>query len=267
MTIYSADTPVWTKEALKHELKATGLAEGQAVLAHVSLRKLGFVIGGPETLLRAILEIIGETGTLMMPAQTWKNLDPETGVHFDAREEWWPLLREHWPAYDKAVTPAIGMGVAAEMLRTWPGAKRSDHPARSFAAVGRLAEYLTERQELEDCFGEESPLGRLYQVGGSVLLLGVGYDKNTSLHLAETRAAYPSKHWVQEKSAVLVNGAREWITYSSLAVDDQDFVELGEAFDQATAQPVHRIGWADARLIDQRQLVDWTVAWMERHRR
>ena len=66
-----------------------------------------------------------------MPTQSWKNLDPETGVHGEVDEKDWPLIRENWPAYDKKLTPTKTMGAVAEMFRQWPGSVRSDHPARS----------------------------------------------------------------------------------------------------------------------------------------
>lgn len=255
-----------TKEDLIRQFKASGVAAGQTIFVHTSLKKLGFVIGGAETLIRALLEIVGEEGTLMMPSQTWKNLDPSTGVHWEEPEEWWPMIREHWPAYDKEVTPAIGMGVVAEMFRKWPGAYRTNHPARSVAAVGKHAEYLTSEHDLSNIFGKNSPVDKLYELDGYVLLIGVGYDKNTSLHLAEVRANFPGKQFANESSAILVNGKREWVTYSTQAVDDEDFVRLGAEYDQAHSIAVHKVGDADVRFIKQRPLVDWTVAWMEKNR-
>ncbi|WNS44542.1 AAC(3) family N-acetyltransferase [Paenibacillus sp. MMS20-IR301] len=256
-----------SKEDLKKQLAAGGLKAGQNVLVHVSLRSLGYVIGGAETLIRALLELVGVTGTLMMPSQTWKNLDPLTGVHWEVPAEGWPLIRAEWPAYDKEITPAVGMGVVAEMLRKWPGAARSDHPARSFAAIGRHAEFLTDNHDLSNIFGSGSPLDRLYQLNGHILLIGVGHDKNTSLHLAETRADFPGKHMVEESSAVLVNGVREWVTYPTLAVDDSDFIVLGQAYEQAVKlQPV-QVGHAQVRFMEQRSLVDWATLWMQENRK
>ncbi|MNC16687.1 SPBc2 prophage-derived aminoglycoside N(3')-acetyltransferase-like protein YokD [compost metagenome] len=257
---------IFTREELISQFKSCGVTEGQHLLVHLSLSKLGFVVGGAETLIRALLEIVGPEGTLMMPSQTWKNLDPATGVHWEAPAEWWPVIREHWPAYDKEVTPAIGMGVAAEMLRKWPGAQRSDHPARSVAAVGKHASYLTADHDLSNIFGEGSPLDKLYRLNGSVLLVGVGHDKNTSLHLAETRASFPGKQTVYESSAVMVDGKRQWITYPTQAVDDSDFVRLGTAYEEEMKLAVQRIGNAEVRLLEQRPLVDWATAWMEQHR-
>lgn len=255
-----------TREELVAQLRACGIKEGQSLCVHASLSSLGFVIGGAETLIRALLEIVGVNGTLMMPSQTWKNLDPQTGVHWEAPVEWWPLIRAHWPVYDKEVTPAIGMGVVAEMLRKWPGAVRSDHPARSFAALGKHAEYLTNDHDLSNIFGAGSPLDKFYQLRGQVLLIGVGHDKNTSLHLAETRADFPAKKMVNESSAILVDGVRKWVTYPTLAVEDKDFIQLGQEYEKAVNLQVHQVGNAEVRFMEQKPLVDWATEWMEKHR-
>ena len=255
-----------TFDDLVADFKRIGLREGQTISIHTSMSRIGWVVGGPETLIRALLHVVGETGTLMMPAQTWKNLDPSKGVHWEQPEEWWPVIRENWPAYDPQVTPVIGMGAVAEMFRKWPGAKRSNHPARSFAAVGPDAEYLVGDHDLENIFGEESPLDKLYKLDGYILLLGVGHNKNTSLHLAETRADYPGKHLEEEGSAVMLKGQRKWITYKTLAVEDEDFTELGEEYNREKEVPTQMVGDAPVLFMRQKPLVDWAVRWMEKNR-
>ncbi|WP_068614818.1 aminoglycoside N(3)-acetyltransferase [Paenibacillus tuaregi] len=257
---------ILTREDLIKQFRACGVSRGQVIFVHTSLSSLGFVVGGAETLIRALLDIVGEEGTLMMPSQTWKNLDPSTGVHGDVPKDWWPVIREHWPAYDKEITPAIGMGVVAEIFRKWPGARRSSHPARSVAAVGRHADYLTEEHDLSNIFGENSPVDKLYELDGFVLLIGVGYDKNTSLHLAETRAEFPSKTFTEEGSAVMIDGVRQWVTYSTQVVDDADFLTIGQEYEREHHIPVHRVGNAEVRLLRQRPLIDWTVEWMQKNR-
>ncbi|MEC0168251.1 AAC(3) family N-acetyltransferase [Paenibacillus graminis] len=266
MTRSNETRMIFTKEDLINQFTTCGLTKGQHIFVHTSLSKFGFIIGGAETFIRSLLEIVGEEGTLMMPSQTWKNLDPSTGVHWEEPAEWWPMIRQHWPAYDKEITPAIGMGVVAEMFRKWPGAARSDHPARSVAAVGRHAEYLTQDHDLSNIFGIGSPLDKLYHLNGYVLLAGVGYDKNTSLHLAEARADFPAKKRVNDSSAVMVKGRREWVTYETQAVNDEDFVRLGEEYDKEMNLKVHKAGKAEIRFMEQRPLVDWATAWMEKNR-
>ena len=257
---------ILTKSDLINHFKSCGVAEGHTILVHTSLKSLGFVIGGAETFIRSLLEVVGEEGTLMMPSQTWKNLDPSTGVHWEEPIEWWPMIRDHWPAYNKEITPSMSMGVVAEMFRNWPGAQRSDHPARSISAVGKHAEYVTKNHELSNIFGKDSPVDKLYQLDGYILLVGVGYDKNTSLHLAETRAEFPSKKFVDESSAIMIDGIRHWVTYTTQAVNDEDFIPLGNEYDKEQHIELHKIGNADVRFLKQRPLVDWAVEWMEKNR-
>ena len=158
------------------------------------------------------------------------------------------------------------MGAVAEMFRQWPGCLRSDHPARSVCAYGKHAEYLTKDHDISNIFGEGSPIARLYELDGKVLLLGVGYDKNTSLHLADSRAEYPGKHNCTEYSAVMENGHRVWKKYDTLYVDGEDFEEIGKAFEKVHTLGKGLIGKACVRLMRQRELVDFAVKWMEQNR-
>ena len=225
-------------EDVQTALRNVGVKRGQAIMVHTSLSSLGYVCGGAQTIIEALLHSVGQEGTIMMPTQSWKNLDPTTGVYWQEPKEWWPVIREYIPAYDERITPTNTMGAVAEMFRQWPGTIRSGHPARSVAAWGRYAKYLTEKHSLSDIFGDGSPIGRLYELDGAVLLIGVGYDKNTSLHLADARAEYPGKHTVVESSAIQVDGQRVWKSYETLAVDGEDFPAIGEAFEQ-TGQVRH----------------------------
>ena len=248
-------------------LKSVGLQAGDSVMVHTSLGKIGYVCGGAQAVIEALIETVGEDGTIMMPTQSWKNLDPETGVHWDADEADWDRIRENWPAYNKAITPTNTMGAVAEMFRSWPGAVRSDHPARSVAAWGKNADYLIKNHDLSDIFGDASPVGKLYQLDGKVLLIGVDYDKNTSLHLADVRAEYPGKHTCIEHSAVMENGKRVWKAYETLFVDGEDFKDIGAAFEAAHSVNTAVIGRTKLKLMKQRELVDFAVEWIEKNRK
>lgn len=246
--------------------RSVGLEKGRTAMVHTSLSKMGYVCGGAQTVIEALLETVGEEGTIMMPTQSWKNLDPEDGVHWTVAEEDWQTIRDNWPAYDKRITPTNTMGAVAEMFRSWLGTIRSDHPARSVAAWGKNAEYLTANHDLSNIFGDGSPIGKLYELNGEVLLIGVGYDKNTSLHLADARAVYPGKHHCVEHSAIMENGKRVWKAYETLYVDGEDFVQIGEAFEQTNVVNKTMLGNAELRLMSQRRLVDFAVDWIQNHR-
>ena len=126
---------------------------------------------------------------------------------------------------------------------------------------------MTENHDLSDIFGDSSPIGRLYELDGSVLLVGVGYDKNTSLHLADMRAEYPSKHMVTESSAIQMNGQRIWKSYETVAVDGEDFPAIGEAFEQTGNVRHVSLGNGMLSMMRQRVLVDFAVKWIEENRK
>ena len=255
------------KEEILSAFRSLGLEKGDTIMVHTSLSKIGYVCGGAQTVIEALTQTVGGEGTLMMPSQSWKNLDPEDGVHWDVDRQYWQVIRDNWPAYDKHLTPTNTMGAVAEMFRSWPGAVRSDHPARSVAAWGKHAQELTQGHDLSNIFGDGSPLGRLYDLDGKVLLIGVGYEKNTSLHLADARAEYPGKHTCVEHSAVMENGKRVWKAYETLFVDGEDFEKIGEAFEQSCSVSRCMLGHAQLRLMSQRALVDFAVRWIEANRR
>ncbi len=255
-----------TVASLAEHLRRCGLAEGQTVLVHMAMGKLGWIIGGAQAVILALRAAVGESGTLMMTTNNYSNIDPDEWHHPPVPEEWWQTIRDHTPAYDPRTTPTEGMGVVPELLRTWPGAMRSAHPAFSLAALGPNAEYLVADHALNEDSGDRSPLGKLYELDGHVLLLGVDHWNNTSLHLAEFRADYPGKRNLKTGSALLVDGKRQWVTYETLVTDADDFGAIGDAFDASHGVVVNRINDAQVRFFRQRPLVDFAVAWMEKHR-
>jgi aminoglycoside 3-N-acetyltransferase len=169
------------------------------------------------------------------------------------------------PGFDPAVTPSRWMGRIAEVVRTWPGARRSTHPQVSFAAVGPLAEQITAGHALDEMLGEHSPLARVYEFDGEVLLLGVGHDSNTSLHLAEYRVPDPPRS--RQGAAVLTReGGRDWIWWEDVDLHEDDFARLGAEIDEDGEVVIGPVGSAECRLMRQQSAVDFAVGWMPIHR-
>ena len=258
-------TPL-TVTSLTEQLRACGLAEGQTVLAHVAMSRIGWIVGGAEALIQALLAAVGASGTIMMPAHSSDNTDPSEWQNPPVPEAWWQTVRDDRPAYDPRTTPTRGLGVTPELFRTWPGAQRSPHPAFSHAAIGPNAALLTAEHALEQDTGDDSPLGKLYAVDGHVLLLGVDHFNNSSLHLAEFRATYPGKRNLRTGSAMLIDGQRQWVAYDTMETYTDDFGAIGDAFDAAHGIAIQSVGAAPVRFFRQRPLVDFAIGWMERHR-
>ncbi|MEV4345913.1 AAC(3) family N-acetyltransferase [Actinoplanes sp. NPDC049596] len=226
-----------TTTSLAADLRTLGLAPGDTVLAHSSMRAIGPVAGQVQAVVQALLDVLGPGGTLIVPTHTPFNSDPAAWDNPPVPPEWWPILREQSPGFDPARTPSRWMGVLPETVHTWPGAHRSTHPQVSFAALGAHAATITAGHRLGDALGEDSPLGAIYRLHGKVLLLGCGHGSNTSLHLAETRQPHPptATHGAAVRNH---DGTARWITWTAPTADFPQIGAAHEASGPFTLGPV-----------------------------
>lgn len=255
-----------TVESLKQNLTALGVKPGMVLLVHSSLSSLGWVCGKSVAVIEALESVLTSDGTLVMPTHSGELSEPSYWRDPPVPEVWWQTIRDTMPAFQPDLTPTRGMGLIPETFRKQEGVLRSYHSQVSFAAWGKYAKHITENHGLEYSLGEDSPLARIYDLQGHILLLGVGHGNNTSIHLAEYRANFPKKI-VQQGAPIFVNGQRVWETFEDIETNDDDFEAIGKAFGEETGlERTGMIGQADAKLLPQKELVDFAVQWMEKNR-
>ncbi len=260
-TIGLMDQPV-TQAQLLHELRALGIRPGDTLIVHSSMSKIGWVCGREVAVVQALLGAVGRFGTLIMPAHSGDNSEPSDWRLPPVPQSWFIPIRENMPAYRRRVTPLRSMGRIAECFRTWPGTRRSAHPHLSWCAHGPGAWWLLRGHRFGKLgFGMASPLGRMYRREAKILLLGVGYDNCTSLHLAETLC--PGMPQLSVGAAVRVRGKRRWESWREIELNSDRFPELGKAYEQSGGKVTHgRLGMAECRVLPIRPLVDYGVRWL-----
>ncbi|WP_075876755.1 aminoglycoside N(3)-acetyltransferase [Merdibacter massiliensis] len=195
MKNYTVDTdkaksPLLTKEELIKELRLIGLSRGMVLLVEVDSERLPYVVGGEQALIEALMEIVGYEGTIITPAFTPELLDPASVENCPfPYDSWEEIRRNALPYHPKLSIPAQGDPFVQQFLRN-DGVVRSNHPLYSFAAWGKYAKVICRRHPLHFALNEESPLGRLEELNGYVLLLGSSFEQASIHALAKYRSHF-----------------------------------------------------------------------------
>lgn len=215
---------------LAADFSALGIRQGDMLMVHVSLRSIGRVVGNGVGLLEALLYVVGQaSGTLIVPTFTTYLVDPEMWHREPVSRDRWPMIRATTPPYDPRKHPCQrSLGHFPELLRSVPNAIRSEHPIYSFAAVGHDAEDVILDHPLDFGLGRNSPLRKFSARGGKVVLLGVGWDKCTLLHLAEHEAPYVGRRTYDARVPIgRKDGVTIWQTTRQLVMHEGDFEQIG----------------------------------------
>jgi aminoglycoside 3-N-acetyltransferase len=253
-------------------------------MVHTRMSALGWVVGGSGTVVAALLEALGPEGTLMAYAG-WED------DSFDL-DQWPEEHRKAYeadpPAYDPATSEAVREhGRIPERIRTWPGAHRSRHPEANIVAIGPRAAWITAEHPWDAAYGPGSPLAKLIEADGQVLMLGAPLDTLTLLHHAEATAIVPHKRRVTYRMPLLQDGRIIWREFHDIDTsrgafpyeqvreeieqtpgmqpNDAEFAAIAR---QALAAGIGRrglVGQGESFLFPARPLRAFAVGWMERH--
>jgi aminoglycoside N3'-acetyltransferase len=210
-----------------NELKALGVQPGGVLLVHCAFSRIG--VRTPADLIGALLEAVGPKGTLVMPSMC-----DDDDIPFDPK-----------------TASCRGVGIVADTFWRMPGVRRSDNP-HAFAAHGPLAERITAPHSIVIPHGAESPPGRVHELDGQVLLLGIGHDSNTTVHVAEHLARV--RYRLPKYATVLENGRPRRYEYGETDHCCEGFARLDEWL--GARQRRGRVGHAEARLARSRDIVD-----------
>ena len=227
-----------TVASLAADFADLGVQPGRIVMVHSSLSRVGWTQGGPVTVIEALRQVLGPSGTLVMPAESPQLGNPATDAVFDPR-----------------TTPTT-MGAIPETFRSCPGTRRSSHPLVSVCANGPRAVEITAQHALEFCEGRGTPFEKLYELDAWTMLLGDGFNRCTSLHYAESLV--PNRRTMISGFPIVENGVRVWVEKFSMGTDNgTHFPIVGQRFVDRGQVRSGNVGTADTLLFSTRALVDF----------
>jgi aminoglycoside 3-N-acetyltransferase len=258
-----------TRAGLRADLERLGVGPGDTVMAHAALSRVGRMLNGPDALIGALLDATSRDGTVLAYTDWDARYDELLGPDGRVAECW----RPHVPPFDPAASRAArDNGTLPEFLRTWPGARRSGNPGASVAALGTRAEWITADHPLDYGYGEGSPLAKLVEVGGKVLMVGAPWDTMTLLHHAEHLAQIPGKRVIRyEVPFSTGEGTVDWRMVEEfdtcdpvVAGLDEDYFATIVAEFLATEQGVEgMIGAAPSVLVEAAAMIAFAVDWLQ----
>ncbi len=229
--------------------RATGLESGDTLLVHSSYKSLGGVDGGPQTVIDALLAVLGTAGTLIMPTF---NFDFCKGVPWDTRS-----------------TPSH-MGAITNMVREHPEARRVFHPIYSFAVLGKQAEFLT-RDRYKSSYERKSLFGKLRELDGKIMVVGLSYTNSmTFFHHVEEMEGVDYRYMKAFTGLITdENGKTYEDTFTMLVRDVDNGVitevdPMGELMESAGIVSVHQIGAATVKMMKANQVYQFTAREMRR---
>ncbi len=252
-----------TKDALVSALRNLGVSGNQIIEVHSSLSSFHYVVGGARTVVDALMEIAGTGGTILMPTQNRGNSEPSDWQDPPVSAGLYKDIRQSIPAFDPVTEDIPRMGEVAENFRKREGVVVSSHPSVSYAAWGRYAKLLCNRQSLHFPLAEESPCARLYELKGAVLMLGTDFDTCTCMHLAEYRCDCRPV-MINGAAMTTENGTHAWRKYLDLSLNEESFLKVGAIMHKKKMIRETELGGCRIRYFSAAQAIDEATKYFEK---
>jgi aminoglycoside 3-N-acetyltransferase len=260
-----------SRQQLTSDFHSLGIAPGDVVMVHASVRSVGEVAGGPDEIHLALKDALTTGGTLLMYAGCPQYVDEVGRGNLSPCEE--AEVLEKLPPFDpETARSARDHGILVEFLRTYPGSRVNRHVAR-FVAWGKQADYLFSSQPWNYAYGHDSALDRFVALDGKILLLGCDHDTVTFLHYVEHIADIPEKRVARFKVPIAENGMRVWRAMEEFDTSDAGvhanwpdrfFARLVDSYLSASGNRGGKVGSAACYLLAAGELLRFARPAMER---
>jgi aminoglycoside 3-N-acetyltransferase len=233
---------VETSETISNLLITANIFQGDVVFVHSALSSFGYIAGGADAVLQALLKCVGAEGTLVFPAFTGNNSDPIRwkAPPVNSQEVRCEILKATLPYDAQRSIPWSRVGSLPRAALLCAQSMRSAHPQLSFIAIGKQAEELCQPEVLEFDypFSMKGVLGRLYSLKAKILFVGTTWNTCTALHLSEhiLHTPIPNGLILPEISVAKSNGQKVYAYYNLMKLDTSDFNKIGSELETQFAE-------------------------------
>ena len=244
---------VSNKKMLCSQLRALGIQKGMTILVQANMKKLGYIIGDEQIVIEALMDVVGYEGTIIVPTFTYNLLDPACQADSIDRK-YWRDIRQYSLAYDKKRSaPSSDDTLACQFLRN-EGVLRSSHPLYSFAAWGKYAKFICNEHPLHYGLNEDSPLGKLCELNGSIVLLGCDYADCVLYKLASYKLVQAP---IKVISAPIQTATTfEWKHMLDIAFDHIIYPDMKVLLEEHGLISIGEIGSCEATMFAAKDAVD-----------
>lgn len=249
-------TYVCDKQYIKDQLLGMGVRRGMLLYVQGRIEKLGKVVGGPQTIIDAIMEVIGYEGTLVMSSFTPYKKDPSCLRDGSEYREEWDTIRKGERAFDLKLDAPKNI-LEAQFMRN-EGVIRSNHPLYSFLAWGKYAKVIVEKHPLHFGLSESSPLGKIMELNGYVLLLGSSYRSCAMFQVANYALNQPVK---LVSVPISKGGETIFKELLEIAYQNEGFQEVGEIMEDRKIVEFMYINNDRCRLFSAREAVHTAITY------
>lgn len=244
-------------------LQSIGIRPGDGLFVHSALGQIGHVIGGPRGLIQGLINAVGSEGLIGMPGFSRDAYDPVDMLGLDIEASIQEDIRRQVPGFDPALSNVRQNGAVPEAFRSWPGVVRSPHPTSSVLLLGPEAEELSRPHDPTGWpTGPRTPWGRLTsRPRMKILLIGVGWNRCSALHAAESAARH--KRTVTRTLKIGTGPDASWISAPDVSDDlDRLFPLVGAEWEKTGNVRTGKIGNTDTRLTDYEALIAFASGWI-----
>lgn len=220
-------------------------------------------------LISALLNTVGPEGTVAAYTDWQDGVQHKT--RSDSIDKPDAVIFRELPPFEPSTSRARReYGIFPEFLRTYRGSVRSGNPDASVCAVGRKALWLCEDHPLQYGYGPGSPLAKLVEASGKILLVGSPLDSVTLLHYSEHMANVPGKRIIRYQEPILIDGQKQWVEIEEFDTGDPVvptapegyFTDLVQAFLSFGYGQSGLIGNAPSHLLDALHLDTFALEWI-----